>query len=154
MLRAHPAATHRSLLRVCLVVTCCAVVAAVAPAGTFALFSGTRAHAPTLLHGAEFSPAVAPIVSHVRVRNETTLSWSAVTISSGTTVLYRVMRIPGGGGSPVQVCTGASAPVTTGGSVSCTETIVGAKPTDTYTEQPYVAHLGQMTWSIAPSIPA
>lgn len=147
------AANHRSSARAFRAVACCAVLAATAPAGTFALFSGTRGHSPSLLHGAHFSPAVAPVVSHVRVRNQITLTWQAVTISSGATVLYRVMRIPVTG-SPQEVCTGVSAPVTTGTTVSCTAAIPGANSNDTYTEQPYVAYQGQMTWSLPASTPA
>lgn len=153
MLRGQQAANRHPGRRVLRLVACCTMVAAISPAGTFALFSGTRGHAPSLLHGAHFTPAVAPVVSHVRVRNQITLSWSAVTISSGATVHYRVIRIPVAG-SPVEVCTGASAPVTTGGTVSCTQSIPGANNNDLYTEQPYVVYLGQQTWSIPASTPA
>lgn len=153
MLEARQAVISRSLRRAFWVAACCAVLAVVTPAGTLARFSGARGQTPTLFHGAYFSPAVAPVVSNVRVRNQITLSWSAVTVSSGATVHYRVMRIPVAG-TPVEVCTGASAPVTTGGSVSCTEAIIGGNPTDTYTEQPYVSYLGQMTWSLPASTPA
>lgn len=150
---AQQAANSRSGRRAFCVVACCAVLATTAPAGSFALFSGARGHGPSVLQGAHFSPAVAPVVSHVRVRSQVTLTWSAVTISSGATVLYRVMRIPVAG-SPVEVCTGASAPVTTAGTVSCTQAIPGANNNDTYTEQPYIAYLGQVTWSLPASTPA
>ena len=153
MLRGQQAANRHPGRRVFRVAACCAVLAAVAPAGTWALFSGTRGHAPSLLHGAQFTPTVAPLVSHVRVRSQVTLTWSAVTISSGATVHYHVIRIPVAG-SPVEVCTGASAPVTTGGTVSCTQSIPGANNNDLYTEQPYVVYLGQQTWSIPASTPA
>lgn len=153
MLGLRSAAFHRSVRRVLWSTACCGLLLTVTPAGLLARFSADHGEVPTELQGARFSPSIAPMVSHVRLRNQITLTWSAVAISSGYTVLYHVTRIPVAG-SPIQICTGATAPVTAGGSVSCTEAIPGANPNDRYTEQPYVTYLGQMTWSIPASVPA
>jgi len=134
-------------------VACGALLTATAPGGALARFTGVRAASPSAFRGITFSPAVAPVVASQRVRPYVQLTWAAVTVSNGATVRYRVMRKPPFG-SPVEVCTGASTPSTSGGIVTCMATEVGASAMDTYTEQPYVQYLGVMTWSLPASSPA
>lgn len=147
------AITRRGTSAALWVVACCALIGVTVPGGAHARFTGAGSMTPNQFNGATFSPTTAPIVTVTRSRGVVTLSWTAVTISNGATVSYRVMRIANNGSS-VQVCTGAAAPTTTSGTASCQDTVSGASASDKYTEQPYVQYLGTMTWSRPASTPA
>lgn len=134
-------------------VACFALALTAAPAGTHARFTGTRAGTANAFRGAVFSVSTAPTVTVTRSRGVTRVSWTAVTVTGSATVNYRVMRVPTSGAS-VQVCTGVDVPTVSSGTASCTDTVSGANAADKYTEQPYVAYLGSMTWSLAASTPA
>lgn len=70
-------------------------------------------------------------------------------MTSGDTVHYRVMRTSPGL-TAVQTCTGADAPVTSGGIVTCIDRKPGS--TSTYTIEAYVVSTtGVETWSLPPS---
>lgn len=122
-------------------------------ASALALFHGSLPANQHVLAAASFSPAVAPTITRSGLAATPVLSWAPVVLSSGATVSYTVIRIPKVG-SPVEVCTGADAPVLASGVVSCTDRVHGANPNDRYTEQPYLVRSGQVTWSLAASTPS
>ncbi len=122
-------------------------------ASTNAVFAGTETSADNQFAGATFSPTVAPVVSPTARPNSVSLSWTAVTISSGRTVTYVVMRIPTSGPA-VAVCTGANAPVQSGSTMSCTDNSAAHGLAFTYTEQPVVYVGATATWSLNASAPS
>lgn len=104
--------------------------------------------------GGSFNLAVTPVPSAVRRGPNVHLTWTAVTVSSGDTVHYRVMRTSPGLAA-VQTCTGADTPVTSGGIVTCIDRKPGA--TSSYTVQAYVVSSTAVeTWSLpaSPSVSA
>lgn len=112
----------------------------------FTSASTTRSFSAT---AGSFSVAVTPTPTAIRRGPNVHLSWAAVTVSSGDIVNYRVMRTSPGLAA-VQICTGADAPVTSGGVVTCIDRKPGA--TSTYTAQAYVVSTtGAETWSLTPS---
>ena len=100
-----------------------------------------------------FVPSTAPAIVRSGSGSSPTLTWSAVAVTSGATVSYLVTRIPKNG-SPIEVCTGADAPVLSGSTVSCVDRVYGSNPNDKYTEQPYLIRSGQTTWSLLASTPS
>ena len=116
---------------------------------TYALFEAKYATATNSFVGATFSPSVAPAISVRDTGNAITLTWPQVTISSGATVNYTVMRYANGIGE--QVCVAAGAITLTNGTLQCRDDTALPATTYTYTEQPFVSYGGAMTWSLAPS---
>lgn len=120
------------------------------PAG--ATFTSASVSVDLHASGAVFSDTVTPTPVAVRRGPNVHLSWTAVTISSGDMISYRVMRTTAGV-SPVQVCTGVDAPVTSGTTVTCIDRKPGA--TSSYTVQAYVTTAsGVETWSLPVSLAA
>ena len=116
-----------------------------------AVFAGTRGSVHTFA-GATFSPAVAPVVTKTKSGKDNYLSWTAVSVRPGAVITYSVVRYRNGA-NPTAVCTGASAPVLSTGTVTCADT----NPPNgslTYSEQPTVTANGAATWSLSPSVPA
>lgn len=122
-------------------------------ASTLALFRGVLPNDSHQWGATTFVPSTAPAITRSGSGFPPTLTWSAVTVTSGATVSYAVMRIPKVG-TPVAVCTGADAPTLSGSTVSCVDRVHGANPNDKYTEQPYLIRSGQTTWSLAASTPS
>jgi len=120
-------------------------------ASTNAVFVGTKTSAVNQFAGATFSPTVAPVVSPTSHPNNISLSWSAVTISSGGTITYVVMRYPATGPG-VAVCTGADVPTQSGSTMSCSDKSVVSGTAYTYTEQPVVYVGATATWSLKASV--
>jgi len=103
---------------------------------------------------AEFSVPITPTPTVVRRGVNVHLSWNAVTISSGDAVRYLVVRHTPNA-APVEVCTGADSPVTSGTLVTC----IDRKPSQTgaYSVQAHVvSSSGSTTWSLpaSPSVSA
>lgn len=119
-------------------------------ASTNAVFADTETSADNQFAGATFSPTVAPVVSPTSHPNSISLTWSAVTISSGSTITYSVMRTAATGPA-VAVCTGVNTPTQTGPNMTCTDSTAVSGAAYTYTEQPIVFVGAVATWSLAPS---
>lgn len=103
---------------------------------------------------ATFSVPVTPTPTAVRRGVNVHLSWQAVTISSGDVVRYLVLR-HGTNSVSTEACTGADAPVTSGGLVTCIDRKPGSS--GTYTVQAYVTTpAGATTWTLpaSPSVSA
>ncbi len=126
-------------------------LAGAGPVATASGFSGSLVTTSTI-RAATFSPSVAPLVTSVRRQATNQLSWAAVSVPSGAAVLYVVIRIPANG-SPVQVCTGADTPTSSGGVVTCVDRFPSSNGADLYTEQPYLVVGGVRTWSLPASAP-
>ena len=126
-------------------------MAGTSPAGTVAGFSGNLVTTATV-HAAAFSPSVAPLVTAVRRQAMNQLSWTAVSVPSGATVMYEVIRIPNNG-PPVPVCTGADTPSSSGGVVTCVDRFPSSNGADSYTEQPYLMIGTLRTWFLPASVP-
>lgn len=119
---------------------------------TYAMFEAKYATATNSFVGATFSPSVAPTISVRDTGNAITLTWPLVTISSGATVNYTVMRYANGIGE--QVCTAAGAITLATGTLQCRDDTALSAIAYTYAEQPYVTYGGAVTWSLAPSTPS
>ncbi len=122
-------------------------------ASTNAVFVETKTSAVNQFAGATFSPTVAPVVSTTSHPNSVSLSWTAVTISSGRAITYVVMRIPTSGPA-VAVCTGGNVPTMSGSTMSCTDNSAANGVAYTYTEQPVVYVGATATWSLNASAPS
>ena len=115
----------------------------------YAMFEARRSSATNSFVGATFSPSVAPTISVRDTGNAITLTWPQVTISSGATVNYIVMRYVNGIGEPV--CTATGAITLTTGTLQCRDDTASPLTTYTYTQQPFVTYGGATTWSLSPS---
>lgn len=118
--------------------------------GSSSLYRSTITSSPHRFSGANFSPGTAPVVSHTARGQDETLSWTPVSVSSGTPVTYVVTRIRLG--ISTVVCTGVNTPVLSSGLMTCTDKKPGSG-TITYTEQPTIVASGQTTWSLPASTP-
>ena len=141
----------RLQLRLLLIATCVMTSVFARPhvGDAYAMFQARYATSTNSFVGATFSPSVAPTISVRDTGNAITLSWSQVTISSGATVSYTVMRYANGVAEPV--CTAAGSITFTNGTLQCRDDTALPATTYTYTEQPFVSYGGAMTWSLAPS---
>ena len=117
---------------------------------TSAMYSQSTNNQSNQFAGATFSPTVAPVVSLTSNANGISLSWSRVTISSGATVSYVVIRTTAGA-QPTQVCTGVDVPVLTGNQMTCSDPTALTGVPYSYTEQPVVVVSTSVTWSLSPS---
>ena len=115
----------------------------------YAMFEARRTSTTNSFVGATFSPSVAPTISVRDTGNAITLTWPQVTISSGATVNYIVMRYVNGIGTAV--CTATGAITLTTGTLQCRDDTAVPATTYTYTQQPFVTYGGATTWSLAPS---
>lgn len=118
---------------------------------TNAMFSQTTNNQANQFAGATFSPTVASVVSLTSNANGISLSWSRVSVSSGVTVSYIVMRSTAGAPA-TQVCTGVDTPVQTGTSMTCNDASAVTGVPYTYTEQPVVLVSSTTTWSLPTSV--
>jgi len=103
---------------------------------------------------AEFSVPITPTPTVIRRGVNMHLSWQAVTISSGDPVRYWVVRQTPNA-TPVEVCTGADSPVTSGTLVTCIDRKPGQS--GAYSVQAHVvSSSGTTTWSLpaSPSVSA
>lgn len=140
------------VLRGALLAGCVLGVPGLAHAGAApALWTTVRSSTPDSFAGGKFSPSVAPLITQKFRGVNDLLGWPAVTFSGTATVSYVVTRIEPNGTVTV-VCTGADAPVVSGGSVTCTDR--KAPKSSLYSEQPVILSAGSVTWSLTPSTPA
>ena len=142
----------RRVVQGALLAGCVLAVPVHAEAGVAArLSSRNLASTPSTFAGGTFSPAVAPVITQTFRGVNFQLGWQAVTFGGARPVTYLVTRIEPGGAT-VPVCTGVDAPVTSAGTVTCSDK--KAPKGSLYTEQPVILVAGAVTWSLAPSTPA
>lgn len=119
---------------------------------TSAMFSATHISTANVFVGATFTPSVAPAISARDTGNAITLTWSVVSISSGVTVSYEIVRYAAGVAQAV--CTAPGAITFTTTTAQCRDDTAQPTTQYTYTEQPFVLRGGVRTWSLPASTPS
>jgi len=131
-----------------------ALVAATTPvvAGSAAAFFDALPPRSASMSAAEFAPSSAGAVTASLAAGGVALTWAPSTAGAAT-VTYRVQRTDDLGAT-VAVCTGASAPTASTGTVGCVDSTVQPGRTYRYVQQPVLVQNGVETWSQPPSAPS